>query len=222
MPTLTPTDWVTLVAALAGAFAGALAAFTFEALRQWRKERREGHSAITQAQFILSMQLNDLLGLQEQYLDGEKDNPTRFAALGPFNAPMLDARVDLGTITFVAVKDGARVLHRVHAAQETYKVVMEILDSRNRFYRERVANFEGTAGPEFDVETGQGEFEVDPRAVAVLKGETDALYTMTEGAIKAERRAIESLVEVSKRLFPLKPVLPTDPPFIQKSVSDEA
>jgi hypothetical protein len=173
-----------------------------------------------QAQFILSMQLNTLLSLQVQRLDEERDNEQRFAHLPPITVSSVDPHVDLGSIAFVAVDDKVKPLQRVHAAQAMYLTALDILDGRNRFYRERVLRFDTEVG-EFNVATGEEEIELDDRHVSMLKGLTDDLYEATDEAVRVERLAISELIDVSSRMFPRKPVVPTEPPFIQKPTATE-
>ncbi len=48
-------DWIALVAAGVGAFAGSGSAFFLEELRRRRAEKRQQHSKLLQAQFAVSM-----------------------------------------------------------------------------------------------------------------------------------------------------------------------
>lgn len=201
----TQSDWIPLVAAGLGAFLGSVSAFALEALRQWRRERALKHSALMTAQFVLSMQLNTLVSIDNQYLRGVAKHPQRFAQLPLFYLEVDDTRIDFSSLAFIATRDRIEVLQKVHMAQAAFLTAIGAISHRNRILEDIYAM--DTNVTAFDFETGQGTVDIDERKARVLKGATDGLYGAVESGIELLQLAIAGLGETSKGLFPKRKVV---------------
>lgn len=197
---MSQTDYVALVAAAVGAFLGSLSAFLLQALWQSTQEKSQRHGALLNAEFALSMQLNLLVNIRNQYLEECREHPERFMRLVLFYGSTDAPQVDFGSLGFIAVKDDASVLHKVQMAQSSYLTALSALETRNSLMADSYESATQT-GP-IDFETGEAPVTLDGRKARILKGITDSLYTAVDHAIELQHAGIAELAAVSKRLYP--------------------
>lgn len=194
------SDAVTLVAAAAGAFLGSGSAFLLESRRRKRAESDARQAAVVQAQFALSMQMDTLVNIRNQYLSEVRDEPNRFMLLVPFQAEPSDPIVELADLGFIALVDDMEVLHRLHKAQSAYLNAMSSLRARNDMMD--VVYAAARPHDDFDFSTGAETVSLDGRLARRLKGITDGLYSAVDSGIELEGEAVSLLAQVGTKLYP--------------------
>jgi hypothetical protein len=192
---------VALVAAAVGAFLGSGSAFLLQYIQQRRSLRVDRESSLIQAQFILSMQLNTLVQLDRQHLAPLRDDPDRTLLLRPAAYIPSETALDISTIAFVAVFGQVEALEAVHAAQDSYRNALSMLQGRTEFYKQ-ICYGPDVRSTSFDFESGESMSELDVRQVRVLKSLTDGLYKTVADAIELETQAFADLDLVLQSHYP--------------------
>ena len=131
---------ITLVAALLGAFAGALAAYAFQRYQLRRQDRREALEAAHHLMFCLFQQTNAVVLIQRDYVWPEKSNPARFIAIPATQA------FDTSRYTFTAhevatifdTHGGRELLYELFVAQDAYTVALDAWNLRSALHRSEV------------------------------------------------------------------------------------
>jgi hypothetical protein len=198
---LTQADAVALVAAGLGAFLGSGSAFLLQFLHQ-RRDLREGReSALVQAEFILSMQMNTLVQLRKQYLSPLTDDPNRTLSLRPAAFIPTETSLDMTAIAFVAVLGPVEALQAVHSAQDAYRNALALLRERSDLYKQ-ICYSPDVESSSFDFDSGESVSRLDARQVRVLQSLTDGLYKTVDAAIELETQAFGALDTVIRRQYP--------------------
>lgn len=198
---LTQADGVALIAAALGAFLGASSAYLLQLAHQRRSLRVSRESSLIQAQFILSMQLNTLVQLHNQYLRPIEDDPNRTLALRPAAVIPSEISLDLTAIAFVAVLGQVEALQAVHTAQDAYRNTLGLLRERTELYKQ-VCYAPDVRASSFDFDSGKSTSQLDERQVRRLKGLTDGLYRTVDAAIALQTEAFSALDTVLRSSYP--------------------
>jgi hypothetical protein len=190
------------VAALAGAFAGAGAAFLLNVFHEVVKERNRKQAAIIQAQFALRHQLRALEGIKGRLNEHRKSVGLKRALDLP---GMLwvgaSVRLDLNSLAFVFHSSKPDVLGEAFDAEMSYQRVEALVMARNAF----ISDLDKVSKPsEFDIQAVSGTFEVNDTnrvELARLIRCTDQLYANFDDAYRRLITAIEDLYTVGRELL---------------------
>lgn len=203
-----------LIASLAGAFAGAGAAFYLENREQKRKDENEKYYAIIRSQHALTFMWRVMRQLQKQKLEPIQNHEDRHRRFGIFYAVQETMPIDIGEITFLFRRGHRQVLANIFAAERSYLNALDALRTRNEAIEELKKAIEGKG--EFNPKTGETTMPYDPERDSNIKNETDNLFNAVSNAVKAITIAFEELRSAAKTAFPKME-------FLQSSnLSDEA
>lgn len=188
-----------LWAALAGAFAGAFAAYRLQLSVEKRKERDQQHSSIIQAQLALISQLDNLARIRRDHLDPLKSDPARDRKLLLLSVPPKCLDVSLGSLAFLLETDDADLVLQVQVAERAYYSSMDALSDRNQAVRDLHRNSHLT-----DVGSDPSQVTVlaEHRDVVLVKNYTDSVFESFYSAEDLSKRAIENLNTTGKRIYP--------------------
>lgn len=117
--------------AAAGAFIGSGSAFLLESARRERAVSDARQAALIQARFTLSMQMDTLVNVRNQYLSPVRHEPNRFMLLVPFLSELSDPHLELPDLGFIALVDDMQLLHKLHKAESAYSNAVSALRARN-------------------------------------------------------------------------------------------
>jgi hypothetical protein len=191
--------------ALMGTFFGAVSAYWTERTKERRKKRVEEHGAIIRAQMALIGQLNTVRAIQTQHLEPFRDDPQRVTKLISFEMSDTSLRVPYDAISFLLMAKDANLVLEVHAAEQSYFSVMEVLSARNKA---QDALHKNSRVETFNPQTGACTIVInDPRNLKLLKDFTDALYTAADNARDRLTLQIQELEKAGKRAYPKKKFL---------------
>jgi hypothetical protein len=175
---------------LIGVFGGAFLAFQLEASRR-KREREDGHFlSAKRAQLALSAQLNVLLGLKKQALDGLEHDPNRHVKLHPmlgrFDAPT----IDMNSLIFVADSENASLLNELIVAQDSFHTVIAVLNKRNDVHEA------------FQKGVPKGHSPDLSRLEVTLRSLTDGLYQGINHADEKIQGSFQALADFMRERFP--------------------
>ncbi len=216
---LSITSSTEFVSALAGALAGAGAAFLFQTGSAVFHSRDLKHSAIIKAQLTLGLQLQGLLSFHRQSIDPYLNDPDADRNMPAKSHVFTNARLDISELSFLACCDNPNVLNRMVLAEASFLSVQEVIDKRN--------NASAALGStiqiqEADIKSGKVTFIIDKnniRHLIDIKHHTKALFEHIDLAISSLENSIRELRGLAKELLPEKSFLEIGPRPSQQTPS---
>lgn len=195
------------IASMAGAFAGAGAAFLFQAFGEIVKERNRKHSAIILTQAVLGMQLSDILHLKWSRMDRLKTDPKRHVNLHGIGYDLTSLRVDFTSIVFLGEHyENSQVISQVMNAESKFLTAVKVSGLRNEAILALKAVQKAAPAPieSNDVATTTEWKRVVELHLDDLKHQTDQLYFAVEKSSRQLHTAIKALSETGKSVLPDK------------------
>ncbi len=194
-------DWGgEIIAALAGALAGAGLAFLFQNSREDRIKRNERFEAVIRAQHSLYFMWMILANIRFNRLDPRRAENTRHRSLGIIWTSDDIVEFDFDAITFLHRREYRSLLTNLFLSQRACKSAIESVDLRNKYFSDLIPG----PGAEYSFQTESktlGQM-VDPIKDSLLESATNEMYKTIDNGMKLIERTFADLRKCAKEVFP--------------------
>jgi hypothetical protein len=135
-------------ATLVGAFLGAMLAFLFQIVFQYRQERKAERLAAHRILFCLLQQTNTIILVQKDFIAPHLQSPVKFLEIPA--VPDFDITknlFDFSSFTFLLKSQVSRkIMYDLYLAQESYVETLRAMNERSRFHRQELQPKMAAAG----------------------------------------------------------------------------
>lgn len=199
------------IASLAGAFAGAIAAFALSAIWEHVKDTNTRHATIVKAQHVLAMQANDAENLLTSHLEMARKIPKEERAnrLSAIQYPFVEVRLDSNELAFLAASGYPEEFREILLSERCFVNLMECMRNYNSLKKKYAE-----AAIIHDRKGDQVLFELPASAAGlVLELESSCLnlYKCADEAVPRLCNAIGLLARTGKRVIPGREYLSYSP-----------
>lgn len=197
-------DFLSAVATLVAAYAGAWYAASLVKEMAQSDERKRNISAGARAMFLLWRQLNTVAQIQMDWVEKYRNNPSAPVVMPPINYPLTDcARINLDDLGFFIDLGNVEVLENLAIAELRFLHAIEIVRERSKLHLmeiqpvlERIIPNGGSV-PHAKLQATLG-----PRLFSLLIDQTRLLILRIDEAVKTLDAASAELHAALKAAFP--------------------
>jgi|ERR1041385_224339 hypothetical protein len=184
------------ISALAGAFAGAGAAFYLETRRRRREKRERRYEALLRAQSALLAQGNSLSWFEAQYPDENRFDNLKTIVLG-FTRQL----VNFDELGFLGASKRPQLIIELDVANESFDQFRRLAELRNETIEEFFSD-PGTEVLEFDESTGRIRAKGSLRLKYKLQQLSEGVSLAFTSAKARNAEAIDAVLKFGRKEFP--------------------
>ncbi len=135
-------------ATLVGAFLGAMLAFLFQIVFQYRQERKAERLAAHRILFCLLQQTNAIILVQKDFIAPHLHSPIKFLEIPAIqDFDIAKNLFDFSSFTFLLKSQASRkIMYDLYLAQESYVETLRAMNERSRLHRQELQPKMAAAG----------------------------------------------------------------------------
>ena len=199
--------FISPVATLIAAFAGAWLAFLFNARTKKDEIVKQQVAAANKALFTLHMQLNSLIQLQEEVIDPVRDNPLRSIVMRPILGERYEhLGIDYGSLSFLLETKHAELLLHLSIQEERFNKSIITLNSRSELHLNEIQPLFEKAGIKEGEKLTKEKVEaaIGSRLYHTVERNTMYVIEIFDITVESLKTYIEKLRSALEEIFPKK------------------
>lgn len=188
-----------LVATLIGAFS----AFQLNRRIENEKQSKLLVENLRHTNFLIAVKLNQLRGLKFNYLDPYETNELRWGLMKACATINEKPDINFGGLSFLH-DEYPKLLMELDLAQESYKLSIQLLNSRSTLHLERLQKAQAECQKDLGAEASYQLFakKIDASLLQTMRTATDVCYKIIPESIESLINVQREMLEVANTSFP--------------------